>query len=282
MAKSGVRVWERMLSEEGDIVRQVVNVVGALFQVGVPVITGAAIGQVSDENRSLVVPAGYAFAIWNLIFLLCFVYVVYQALPAMRRNSLLRHIGWFTGGAFFLNGLWEILFPARQFLLAQVVIVGIFACLAVAYLYLVREARKRALSGAERWLVTPTLGLFFGWVTAATFVSFATTFVALELLRGGTGEALMGAALLLLGGLLASAVILYAKTGPGLAFYLPYAMAILWALVGVIINQYDTSTVTTGAAAFAAVLVALALIGALRRGQRRRGTGRTAQSDVAS
>ncbi len=67
-----------------DLLRQVANVIGAIFQVAVPILTGPAIGRVSDENRSLVVPADYAFVIWNLIFFLSLVYTVYQALPANR------------------------------------------------------------------------------------------------------------------------------------------------------------------------------------------------------
>jgi hypothetical protein len=262
-----------------DFARQAANVAGAFFQVAVPILTSPAIGQVSEENRTLVVPAGYAFAIWNLIFLLCFVYAAYRALPANRDNPLLRRVGWFFAGAFFLDGLWEILFPAQQFLIAEVVIVSTFVCLAAAYLQLVREARGRALSGAESWLVALLLGLFFGWITAATFVSIATTSVALGLLGGGTGEALVGAVLLLLGGLLASAVILYGRLAPGPRFYLPYAAAILWALIAVIVNQYDDSVLTTGAAVVAVVLVASALFGALREGST--GQGRIAKPGAA-
>jgi hypothetical protein len=74
------------------------------------------------------------------------------ALPGLRclqgvarepRESAPATRGWFSGGAFLLNGLWEILFPARQFLLAQVVIVAIFVCAAVAYL-------QHRASGAQR------------------------------------------------------------------------------------------------------------------------------------
>lgn len=267
-----------------DVARQAANVVGALFQVAVPVLTGPAIGQISEENRTLIVPAGYAFAIWTPIFLLCFAYAAYQALPANRENRLLRRIGLFTAGAFFFDGLWELIFPARQFLLAQAVIVGIFVCAGVAYLRAQRaggaDEATSASSRAERWLVALPIGLLFGWITAATLVSF-TTFVGIGLPGGGPGEAVLGAALLLFGGLVASAAILAGKAGPPQG-YLAYAAAVLWALVGVVVNQYGVSVVTTGTATIAAVLVALTLFGALRAGRPRRGTDRTVQSDVAS
>jgi len=255
-----------------DLARQAANVFGALFQIGVPVLTGEAVGRVSAENGTLVVPADYAFVIWSPIFLLCLAYAAYQALPTTRESSLLRRVGPFTAGAFAMNGLWEFLFPARQFLLAQVVIVGIFACAAVAYLRLARSERS-VLSAAERWLVALPFGLLFGWITAATLVSFATTFVALGLLEGG-----IGAALLLTGGLVASAVLLVGKAAPPQG-YLAYAAAVLWALVAVVVNQYDTSILTTGAALVAAVPVALVVASKLFGGRTRRRTKRVLSPD---
>ena len=262
-----------------DSVRQAANVLGALFQIGAPVLTSEAVGRVSAENGTLVVPAGYAFSIWGLIFFLCLAYAAYGVLPANRKSPLLRRVGWYLGGAFFLNGLWEILFPARQFLLAQVVIVAIFVCAAVAYLRIARWERG-VLSAGERWLVALPLGLLFGWITAATLVSFATTFVALGLLDGGIGEAILGAALLLTGGLIASAVLLAGEAAPPQG-YLAYAAAVLWALVAVVANQYDASVLTTVAALVAAVPVALAVAGKLlgrsgRRTKRALGPGASA------
>ncbi len=255
-----------------DVVRQVANVAGALFQVGAPVLTSEAVGRVSAENGTLVVPAGYAFSIWALIFLLCLAYALYQALPANRESPLLRRVGWFSAGAFLFNGLWEILFPARQFLLAQAVIVAIFICAAVAYLRIARLERV-GLSAAERWLVALPLGLLFGWITAATLVSFATTLVALGLLNGGIGEAILGAALLLMGGLIASAVLLAGESAPPQG-YLAYATAVLWALVALVVNQYDASVLTTIAALVAAVPVVVAVTGQVlgRSDRRTKGT----------
>ena len=261
-----------------DLARQAANVFGTLFQIGAPILTGEAVGRVSAENGTLVVPANYAFVIWSPIFLLCLAYAAYQALPTNRESPLLRRVGWFSAGAFFSNGLWEILFPARQFLLAQGVIVVIFVCAAVAYLRLARSERG-VLSAAERWLVVLPLGLLFGWITAATLVSFATTFVALGLLEGGIGEAILGAALLLTGGLVASAVLVVGEAAPPQG-YLAYAAAVLWALVAVVVNQYDASILTTGAALVAAVPVALVVASKLFSGRPRQRTKRVLSPDA--
>ena len=73
----------------GDLVRQIANVAGAIFQVAAAAAVGGAIGRISDENPPLVVPAGYAFTLWGPIYALSLAYAVYQALPRRRDDPLL-------------------------------------------------------------------------------------------------------------------------------------------------------------------------------------------------
>ena len=47
----------------GDIARQAAVVLGAIFQVVAPALSGPAIGRISAENPTLVVPGDYAFVI---------------------------------------------------------------------------------------------------------------------------------------------------------------------------------------------------------------------------
>jgi hypothetical protein len=62
---------------------------------------------------------------------------------------------------FFSNGIWELLFPAREFVLAQIVLVVIFAGTVVAHLIAQREAGRE--DRVERWLIAPAFGLLSGW-----------------------------------------------------------------------------------------------------------------------
>src|SRR3712207_87074 len=224
-----------------DVARQAANLVGAVFQIAVPVVTGPAVGRVSAENPTLVGPGDYAFVIWTPIFLLALVYAVYQALPASRENPFLRRIGWFSALAYLSNGVWELLFPAREFVLSQVVFVGITGGAVGAFLLVQRAAGPAGR--IDRWLVAPALGLLAGWVTAAFFVGLVTVLVATGVLRGGIGEALFGALMLIVGGAVACAVILAGRNGP-VQGYLAYGGAVLWALAGVVVNQYQNSLIT--------------------------------------
>ena len=258
-----------------DLPRQVATVVGAVFQV----LAGAIvpIGAIAKETPSLVIPADYAFAIWGPIFLLCLAYAAYQVLPGNRHNLVLQRVGWLFAGAFFLNGLWEVLVPLRQPVLLQAILAGIFACLAVAYLRLVRSEHG-VLSWADRWLVALPLGLLFGWITAANAVSLNDTLVELGIV--GSGAALVGACLIIARSAAASAVIWVGRAGP-LQGLLAYAGAVLWALLGVVVNQYDASLITSGAALLSIALVVAVLAGALRRARPHPGTGRGIRPRVA-
>ena len=240
-----------------DSGRRWATVVGAVFQ-----ILAGALVPVADLVTgvpSLVIPAGYAFAIWGPIFLLGLVYAAYQMLPSRREDPLLRRIGWPLAGAFLLNGVWEVSVLLRQPVLLQVIIAGILSCAAVAFVRLVRSDNG-ALKGTDLWLVAPTIALLFGWITAANVVSFNDMLAKLGLLGTGPGSALVGGALLILGGLVAAAFVLLGRRGPiqACAFY---AAAVLWGLAGVVANQYEASVITSGAAVVAAVIVGASLFG---------------------
>lgn len=115
---------------------------------------------------------------------------------------------------------------------------------------------------------------------AATSVGVASNLVGLGLLGQGASQEPLGVVLLILGGAFASAVILASRTGPTQG-YLAYAVAVLWALHGVVVSQYDASLLTTGAAVVAATLVTLALFGALRGSRPRRGAEPTVRAGTA-
>src|SRR5215212_4248983 len=121
-----------------DIARQLANLFAAIFQIYASYAVGSSIGVIAQENRTLILPATYAFAIWGPIFILCGAYALYQALPAQRENSVFRAIGWWTIGAFLSNGAWSYAYTNRQFILAQAIIFAGSVFSGVAYLRFAR------------------------------------------------------------------------------------------------------------------------------------------------
>jgi hypothetical protein len=264
-----------------DLGRRWAVLVGAVFQVGATVLAGAAISEVvSDGPPSPVEPAGYAFGVWAVIFALSLLFAVYQALPANRGSEILRCVGWPVVGAFVCTGLWSVFVSLRQIGFAQAMLLGIFAFLLVAYLRLARSD-PGTLGRAERWLVSLTVGIFLGWVTAANAVSLTSEAVRLGFVDArGAGEVLVGSALLVSGGLLAAAITRAGRNGPPQG-YVAFAVTVLWALVAIVVAQYGASVLTTAAAVVAAGPVLISLLRALRGGRARPGARRAARARVA-
>lgn len=247
-----------------DTPRIVAVVVTAVAQiVGSPLgaaLAGRSVGDVSDADRSLVTPAGWAFGIWGVIFAGSLAWAVYQALPAQREREVHRRTGWPLALAFGGNAVWEVVYPqggAWQYV-AQVLIFGITAAAAVAYVRL----QTLPVDGLARLLPRATAGLLLGWLTVASVANVGSTGVALGLSPDTlAAQAWAVAALVTVAGV-AVAVLLGSWVAAG-----PFAAAVIWGLLG--IAGADGPRQVAVAAISAAVIVLVALAGrALTRSDR--------------
>lgn len=256
-----------------DRLRQGCNLLFAVGQAAMPALTPLLglppVGGISDRYPTYVVPAGYAFSIWSLIFALSIAYAVWQALPAQRESPLLRRVGWLTAAAFAGSMLWELAFPAGMYGLSVVLILGTLVSLALA---VGRMAGWRTpFSGAERWLVWIASGIYLGWITVATVANVAQALTAAGVVDLGLGAETWGMVMLIVAGLIAAAVTLATRNAG-------YPLAVVWALVAVFVARRDPPVVTeSDAVAYvavgAAIVVAVALVVVMMRPRQPAGTG---------
>lgn len=251
-----------------DRLRQGANLLFAIGQAAAPALTPLLglpfVGTVSDRYPTYVVPAGYAFGIWSLIFALSIAYAVWQLLPAQRENPLLRRVGWLTAAAFAGSMLWEFAFPAGMYALSVVLIVLTLAVLAAAVGRMV--GWRAPFSGAERWLVWIACGIYLGWITVATVANVAQALAAAGVSELGLGAEAWGAVMLAAAGLIAVGVTLATRNAG-------YPLAVVWALVAVFAARRAPPEVTRSdtvayVALAAAAAVALALAAAMMRARR--------------
>ncbi len=132
----------------------------------------ASTGDISDRYGHLLTPAGYAFAIWGLIYLASLGLAVYQALPAQHARAVHRATGWWIAAAFAASTAWVPIFVSGALGLAQVVIVALVVLLAVALAQL--TLLGPAQSAGEQWLLRMPVSGYLGWATIATVAGTGT------------------------------------------------------------------------------------------------------------
>lgn len=252
-----------------DRPRQISNLVFAVGQAAASAITPALglppVGSVSDRYPTWVVPAGYAFSIWGLIFVLCIAYAVWQLLPSQRSNPLLRRVGWLTAAAFAGSMAWEFAFPAGMYGVSVVLIVTTLVVLALSVARI--AGWRQPLSGAERWLVWMTCGVYLGWITVATVANVSQALTAAGVVELGLGGETWGMVMLIAAAAIASLVTLRTRNAG-------YALAVIWALAAVFVARRQPPVLTHSdtvayAALAAAAVVAVALLVSLTRGRQR-------------
>src|SRR5690554_1411238 len=94
------------------------------YLVGANDLTGASVGEISDKYDNLFTPAGYAFAIWGVIYFLLIVFVAYQWIVwiKQRNDEYLRRTGiWFILSN-IANATWIIVWTSDRMGLSMVMI----------------------------------------------------------------------------------------------------------------------------------------------------------------
>jgi hypothetical protein len=256
--------------QPSDLLRQILVILGTL---GTLVVNGLAnalplngqtTATISDSFPVYFVPAGYVFAIWGVIYLALSGYTIYQALPAQRANPALRRIGWLYILSCAANSLWIFFWHYELFPLTVLAMLTVLGSLLAIYL---RLAERPAGTGlAARWLVHVPFSIYLGWITVATIANVTDLLYYLGWRDIGTGGQIWAVVLLAVSTLIAAFIAVTRRDAA-------YLLVLVWAFVGIVVQQADAPLVA-GAAAVAAGVVALALVGSqfLVRSPRRRVT----------
>lgn len=218
--------------------------------------------EISDKHKSLATPAGWAFAIWGIIYTSELLAVLYMCTAPSSELVAAASPYWFVGNA--LQAAWAIAFAREQISLAAVLLTGIAIAMVQCERALASGDSADPLTTFGRAIVTWPIGLHAGWVCAAAVVSWNVAAVA----RKAPFSVQISLAFASLYGALALALALL-YTSLGANFPPTVALAISWALyaIGQEVKRsgdarvveplrqalYDTST---GAAALVAIATA--------------------------
>jgi hypothetical protein len=231
-------------------------------------INGLTTGEISDRFAVFVIPAGYVFGIWGLIYLLLGAFTVWQALPRNRADAALRSLGVLPALTGVLNTTWILLWHHELFALTVPVMVGLLVTLIVIHRRLVPFAPS--LHGVRYWTVRAPWSVYLGWITVATIANVAQTLAALGVTSGPVPPELVAAAVLGLG--LAIAVTFVRRFRDT-----AYGLVIAWAYAGIVVKEADVPVVALVAGAGAALIGCLAVLAYVTG----RGTGAAGRRSTA-
>ncbi len=140
------------------------------------------IGEMSDLYTNLFTPAGYAFSIWGLIFLMLIGYSIFQirrALYSEKESPFIEQTGWWFALANVLNAAWVVAFTFQYVGLSVIIMIGIL----VSLLQIIRNTNM------ERWdapieviaFVWWPICIYSGWIAVATIANFSAFFSSLDM-----------------------------------------------------------------------------------------------------
>ncbi len=210
---------------------------------------GEDVGTVARSYPTPVLPAGWTFGIWGVIYVAFLGYAVYQLLPTQRSREVHRATGWWLAVSAVLNMAWISAFSARYVLLAEVLLLALLAVLARVY---GRLSRERATNTRERLALRLPVALYTGWVSLAVVAGTAATGVRLGLPGDGALAEIAAVLILLVAAAIVASVVTYATAVVG------YAAAAVWALLGIALNAPPAAVGVAAAVAAVVVLFATA------------------------
>jgi benzodiazapine receptor len=248
-----------------DLARKVSVVVALIVMIAVNVLSnalpfnGMTAGEISDSFDVYFVPAGYVFSIWSLIYLGLIAYAIFQFLPAQRENPRLRQTGWWFVLSSAANSIWLVFWHYGYFALSVVTMLTLLSSLIIIYLRL--GVSQQNVSPGERWLVHLPFSVYLGWITVATIANI-TTFLDYVNWNGFGIAPEIWAIIMLVVATVVAGLMAYFRQD------IAYLLVLIWAFVGIGVEQADTPLVANAAylaAGIVAVLVILLIIQKLRR-----------------
>ncbi|WP_455369035.1 hypothetical protein [[Eubacterium] cellulosolvens] len=198
------------------------------------VINNTTPGQLSDNLPNLFVPAGITFSIWGIIYLLLFLFIVYQARSVVKndvdKSNYLHRIGWFFVLSNFVNIAWIFSWHYELVHLSLFFMILLLASLITIYFRLEIGNYSYTISSRDRFFFTVPFRVYLGWITVAT-VANVTTFLVWMGVEPYNSVAVFLTIIMILITTFITALILYRRKD------IIFGLVIVWAFIGIVIKR---------------------------------------------
>jgi translocator protein len=218
----------------GNIIFFILTVIINSIAGATTLIGGQDTATVSNNNPTLITPAGYVFSIWGLIYILLGVFVVYQALPGQRNSAYHGKIGWLFILSSLINIAWIFIWQFESLILSVVLIFALLLTLIAIYLRL--NIGKIKVKTAERLAVHLPFSVYLGWITIASIADVAVTLTAYNWNGFGISPEVWAI-------IVVAVALIITMLMLGIRKDIAYALVVIWALVGIGVNNSGNPTV---------------------------------------
>ena len=196
-------------------------------------------GEISRLNPVPFQPAGWAFAIWSVIYALLFAFVIYSLLPVGRRSRRVQAIAPLFLIANIANVAWLFAWHWERFTLSLIAIVILLGSLAAIYGMLrTADVSHGRTAPLQRFLVRGTFSIYLGWITIATLAN-----VEVWMKNGGWNGGPFGlrgwTVIFLLGGIIVAAAFAF------LARDAAYPLVFAWGYLAIASEQWGSSSLVS-------------------------------------
>jgi len=194
----------------------------------------------------LVTLAGYVFSIWGLIYTLLLIFAVFQAMPSQREKPFLQQINvlFILSGVF--NVLWLFLWHYDQIVLSVALMFALLATLIAVYMRL--GIGKTSTTLKERLFVHLPFSVYLGWITVASIANVASALVSIQWDGFGLANDTWAVLVIAVALIITLAVIATRKD-------VAYSLVLVWALIGIAVNQSTYQNIVTTATASAIIII---------------------------
>lgn len=202
-------------------------------------------GELSDKYLTDITPAGYAFAIWSLIYVGMIAFSIYQALPINADNKFFKKIRTFYILNCVVNCGWIYAWHYELLPLSLLLMLILLGTLIFINLTLIN-----AETTAEVITTKIPFNIYFGWITVATILNASITLVYFSVKFSETLTSIIGAILILT----ATTIGVLLRYKISSVFY---PLTIAWGITAIAVKQSgDIIIVATSAIAVIALLIA--------------------------
>ncbi|HPA25734.1 MAG TPA: tryptophan-rich sensory protein [bacterium] len=194
-------------------------------------INNRSTGDISDAYPNIFAPAGPAFSIWGLIYLLLGAYVVYQFVNKDEKiEKLLQKINPLFIATSLANIAWIFAWH-YDYISLSVLVMATLLFLLIKIADLLRAEQFSALQKLFTWA---PFSIYFGWITVASIANITVFLVSIGWNRFGVADFIWTVVILLVGALIGILRMCKDKN-------IAYGLVLVWAYAWILFKHLSVS-----------------------------------------